>query len=169
MAAKKRKPAITGMARPEGLLDDVLGKLGKSAVGGVRRDVRASIKRGRTVDRMFGDRVPEKFSPRETRVTLRDKKAFEDAQRSYFSARGRAAGMSQKEIDKMTSGQYFRDVPREYHNEFAKIVPEERATLDRRRRAKDVRIFNELRAANVARQKVAKKAAKKATPRKRVR
>jgi hypothetical protein len=42
--AKARKPAITNLARPEGVIDDVVGPLGKKAVGRVRQSVRRAVK-----------------------------------------------------------------------------------------------------------------------------
>ena len=45
MAAKKaRKPAITGLGRPEGLLDDIFAPLGKKAVGELRKVARKEVK-----------------------------------------------------------------------------------------------------------------------------
>ena len=42
--AKGRKPAIANVARPEGIIDDVVGPLGKSAVSRVRQSVRRAVK-----------------------------------------------------------------------------------------------------------------------------
>jgi len=44
VVAKGRKPAIANLARPEGIIDDVVGPLGKKAVGRVRQSVRRAVK-----------------------------------------------------------------------------------------------------------------------------
>ena len=45
MAAKKsRKPAITGLGRPAGILDDIFAPLGKKVVGELRKVARKEVK-----------------------------------------------------------------------------------------------------------------------------
>jgi len=68
-----RKPAITGLARPEGIIDDLFAPLGKKAVKRTRQAVRGYIKQN---NRVINSKKLNIFDAKEKRAFERAREEF---------------------------------------------------------------------------------------------
>ena len=118
MAAKKRKSPITGLARPEGIIDDIFAPLGKAVIGTSRRRVRRYIKEaGRVANRGA-----------ESTASAAERKAYERAKEYYVSKRHLQSGMPRREVAK-EAGKIRRGYSTKYDREFRDIIAQERTEV----------------------------------------
>ena len=68
-----KKPAITGLARPEGIIDDLFAPLGKKAVKRTRQAVRGYIKQN---NRVINSKKLNTFDAKEKRAFERAREEF---------------------------------------------------------------------------------------------
>jgi len=145
--AKGRKPAIDGLARPQGILDDFAKPLGKAATSRLRRAVRGAIKAEKTknntkdykkylgrMDREFNKRASarQEFIAMDNRIRRMGSKnpQVNTSKNMYKSAREDEVG-----------GRYDDNgtISRMMNKKFESIMNSERNALKNRARTREVR------------------------------
>jgi len=143
--AKGRKPAIDGLARPQGILDDFAKPLGKAATSRLRRAVRGAIKAENSkantkdykkylgrMDREFNKRAMarQEFIAMDNRIRRMGSKhpQVNTSKNMYKTARADEVGGRYNLDDKGT-------IPRMMNKKFESIMNSERNAM--RNRARD--------------------------------
>lgn len=108
-----KKPAITGLARPEGIIDDVVGPLGNKAVKRVRQSVRRAVKANTAWKNVAQKGVKSHYAPARAKSIKRYELAREEFVRAEQQASRLKAGVKPTYKGQAKNARYIanRNVP----------------------------------------------------------